>query len=45
MVVLNHLLPGTAGPGRLSFPVTSFIDAVRKVYSGEAIVGQDLAAI
>jgi ribonuclease BN (tRNA processing enzyme) len=45
MVVLNHLLPGTAVPGRLSFPVTSFIDAVRKVYSGEVIVGQDLMVI
>lgn len=45
MVVLNHLLPGTAAAGQLSFPVTSFIDGVRKVYSGEVIVGQDLMVI
>ena len=44
-VVLNHLVPGTSVPGRLNFPVTSFIDAVRKVYSGEVIVGQDLMVI
>lgn len=44
-VVLNHLVPGTTAPGRPDFPVTSFIDGVRKVYSGEVIVGQDLMVI
>jgi len=45
LVVLNHLLPGTTAPGRAEFPVTTFIDGVRKVYSGEIIVGQDLMVI
>jgi ribonuclease BN (tRNA processing enzyme) len=45
MVVLNHLVPGTTAPGRPGYPVTSFIDVVRKVYSGEVIVGQDLMVI
>ena len=45
LVVLNHLLPGTTAPGRPEFPVTTFIDGVRKVYSGEVIVGQDLMVI
>ena len=31
MLVLNHLLPGTITPGRPDFPVTAFIDSVRKV--------------
>lgn len=45
LVVLNHLLPGTTAPGRPEFPVTSFIEGVRKVYSGEVIVGEDLMVI
>jgi ribonuclease BN (tRNA processing enzyme) len=45
LVVLNHLVPGTTAPGRSEFPVTNFIDGVRKVYSGEVIVGQDLMVI
>ena len=45
LVVLNHLVPGTSAPGRPEFPVTSFIDGVRKAYSGEVIVGQDLMVI
>ena len=45
MLVLNHLLPGTTTPGRPDLPVTAFIDSVRKVYSGEVIVGQDLMVI
>jgi ribonuclease BN (tRNA processing enzyme) len=45
LVVLNHLVPGAAASGRPDFPVTSFIDAVRKVYSGEVVVGQDLMVI
>ncbi|HEX4002757.1 MAG TPA: MBL fold metallo-hydrolase [Candidatus Acidoferrales bacterium] len=45
LVVLNHLVPGTTPAGRPEFPVTSFIDAVRKVYPGEVIVGQDLMVI
>jgi len=45
LVVLNHLVPGTGAPGRPEFPATNFIDGVRKVYSGEVIVGQDLLVI
>jgi ribonuclease BN (tRNA processing enzyme) len=45
LVVLNHLVPGTTAPGRPDFPVTNFIDGVRKVYSGEVIVGEDLMVI
>jgi ribonuclease BN (tRNA processing enzyme) len=45
MVVLNHLVPGTTAPGHPEFPVTTFIDGVRKVYSGEVIVGEDLMVI
>lgn len=45
MVVLNHLLPGTAAPGRPQFPAATFIDGVRKVYSGEVVVGQDLMVL
>lgn len=39
LVVLNHLL---MGPGT---PVSTLIDGVRKVYSGEVIVGEDLMTI
>jgi ribonuclease BN (tRNA processing enzyme) len=45
LVVLNHLVPGTSTAGRPEFPVTSFIDGIHKVYSGEVIVGQDLLVI
>lgn len=45
LVVLNHLVPGTTPPGRPEFPVTTFIDGVRKAYSGEVIVGEDLMVI
>ena len=45
LVVLNHLVPGTVASGRPDFPVTSFADAVRTVYSGEVMVGQDLMVI
>jgi ribonuclease BN (tRNA processing enzyme) len=45
MVVLNHLVPGASASGRPEFPVTSFADAVRTVYSGEVMVGQDLMVI
>ena len=45
MVVLNHLVPGTTAPDRPEFPVTTFIDGVRKVYAGEVVVGQDLMVI
>jgi ribonuclease BN (tRNA processing enzyme) len=44
-VVLNHLVQGAVTSGRLEVPVTSYIDVVRKVYSGEVIVGQDLMVI
>lgn len=42
-VVLNHQLPGPSGP--LRYPVTAFIDAVRRGYTGEVIVGADLMVL
>jgi len=45
MVVLNHLLPGTTAPGRPEFPASSFIEGVRKDYSGEVVVGEDLLVV
>jgi ribonuclease BN (tRNA processing enzyme) len=44
-LVLNHLLPGTMVEGRLNFPVSTFIDGVRKEFSGEVIVADDLMVI
>jgi ribonuclease BN (tRNA processing enzyme) len=44
-VVLNHQLSGPSTPGGLAFAVTDFIDAVRKGYAGEVIVGQDLMVL
>ena len=44
-VVLNHLLPGPATPGGLGYPVSAFIEGVRKGYSGEEVVGQDLMVL
>ena len=44
MVVLNHQLAGPA-PGNLASPVTAFIQGVRRGYSGEVIVGQDLMVL
>ncbi|MEJ0006614.1 MAG: hypothetical protein WDM77_09715 [Steroidobacteraceae bacterium] len=44
MVVLNHQVAG-AGAGSLAYPVTSFIREVRRGYSGEVIVGQDLMVL
>ena len=43
-VVLNHQLPG-AGKGGLAYPVSSFVDAVRKGFAGEVIAGEDLMVI
>ena len=44
-VVLNHLLPGSMIEGKLNFPVSTFIDGVRKEFSGEVIVADDLMVI
>ena len=44
-VVLNHLLPGAATPGGPGYAISGFIDGVRKGYSGEVIVGQDLMVL
>ena len=44
-VVLNHLLPGGTKEGKLNFPVSTFIDGVRKEFDGEVIVGNDLMVI
>jgi ribonuclease BN (tRNA processing enzyme) len=45
MVVLNHLVPASGASGLPEVPITSFTDVVRKVYSGEVVVGQDLMVI
>jgi ribonuclease BN (tRNA processing enzyme) len=42
-VVLNHQVPGAAGS--LGYPVTGFIDAVRRGFGGEVVVGQDLMVL
>lgn len=44
-VVLNHEVPGAAQPGGLGYPVSGFIDAVRKGFAGEVIVGEDLMVL
>jgi len=44
MVVLNHQLAGPSAGG-LAYPVTTFIQGVRQVYSGEVVVGQDLMVL
>jgi ribonuclease BN (tRNA processing enzyme) len=44
-VVLNHEGAGPAPTGDLAYPVTGFIDAVRKGFTGEVIVGADLMVI
>lgn len=44
-VVLNHEGAGAAPTGDLAFPVTGFIEAVRKGFTGEVIVGDDLMVL
>jgi ribonuclease BN (tRNA processing enzyme) len=44
-VVLNHEVPGPSVPGGLGFPITGFIDGVRRGFSGEVIVGEDLMVL
>jgi ribonuclease BN (tRNA processing enzyme) len=44
-VVLNHQVPGPAIPGGLAYPITGFIDGVRKGFTGEVIVGEDLMVL
>ncbi|HEY4341256.1 MAG TPA: MBL fold metallo-hydrolase [Steroidobacteraceae bacterium] len=44
MVVLNHQLAGPSA-GNLAYPVTAFIEGVRRGYSGEVVVGQDLMVL
>jgi ribonuclease BN (tRNA processing enzyme) len=44
-VVLNHLLPGITPPNGLDYPTSAFIEGVRKGYSGEVIVGEDLMVL
>lgn len=41
LVVLNHLLTGAG----TTSPISTLIDGVRKLYSGEVIVGEDLMMI
>jgi len=44
LVVLNHQLTGPSA-AKLGYPVTAFIEGVRRVYAGEVIVGQDLMVL
>ena len=44
-VVLTHLLPGSNREQVAEFPDSSYIDALRKYYSGEVIVGRDLMVL
>jgi ribonuclease BN (tRNA processing enzyme) len=44
-VVLNHEGAGPAPTGELAYPVTGFIEAVRKGFAGEVIVGEDLMVL
>ncbi len=44
-VVLNHQVRGPASPTGLAYPISSLIDAVRKGFSGEIIVGEDLMVL
>jgi ribonuclease BN (tRNA processing enzyme) len=44
-VVLNHQVPGAAPAGGLAYPISGFIDAVRKGFAGEVIVGDDLMVL
>lgn len=44
-VVLTHLLPGSNRAQVAEFPDSSYIDAVRKYFSGEIIVGRDLMVL
>jgi ribonuclease BN (tRNA processing enzyme) len=44
-VVLTHLLPGSNRATTAEYPDSSYIEGVRKVYSGQVIVGRDLMVL
>jgi hypothetical protein len=44
-VVLSHILRGPSTPDGLSYPVSTLIEAVRKTFSDEAIVGHGLSVL
>jgi ribonuclease BN (tRNA processing enzyme) len=44
-VVLTHLLPGSNRNTTAEYPDSSYIEGVRKVYSGQVIVGRDLMVL
>ena len=44
-VVLTHLLPGSNRNTTAEYPDSSYIEGVRKVFSGEVIVGRDLMVL
>lgn len=44
-VVLTHLLPGSNRNTTAEYPDTSYIEGVRKVFSGQVIVGRDLMVL
>ena len=44
-VVLTHLLPGSNRNTTAEYPDSSYIEGVRKVFSGQVIVGRDLMVL
>jgi ribonuclease BN (tRNA processing enzyme) len=44
-VVLSHLLPGSNRNTTAEYPDSSYIDGVRKFFSGQVIVGRDLMVL
>jgi ribonuclease BN (tRNA processing enzyme) len=44
-VVLTHLLPGSNRNTTAEYPDTSYIEGIRKVFSGQVIVGRDLMVL
>jgi len=44
-VVLTHLLPGSNRNTAAEYPDSSYIEGVRKVFSGQVIVGRDLMVL
>ena len=44
-VVLSHLLPGSNRNTTAEYPDSSYIEGVRKAFSGQVIVGRDLMVL
>ena len=44
-MVLSHLLPGSNRNTTAEYPDSSYIEGVRKAFSGQVIVGRDLMVL